>query len=174
MRTITSHYVFKQSISITQCRPPQLPENFSPYITRTFTRMKYSYSSLNAHLYPYNLVPSATCSCRTGDEDCFHFFYNCPFYDVQRERMIYDLTNLGVFDLRIDSLIFCERYYDPETALGIQRIMLRFIMSTGRFWLAASWPPRVVSLQAVQFLTISCLLICHDISIYWYFERRYI
>jgi hypothetical protein len=104
MRTITSHYVFKQSISITQCRPPQLPENFSPYITRTFTRMKYSYSSLNAHLYPYNLVPSATCSCRTGVEDCFHFFYNCPFYDVQSERMIYDLTNLGVFDLRIDSL----------------------------------------------------------------------
>jgi len=156
--------LFKQSITVRQRRPPILPLNFPPNITRTFTRMKHSCSSLNAHLYPYYLVTSSICCCHTGDEDCFHLLYNCPFYDVQRERIIYDLTNLGVIDLRIESLLFCETHYIPEIALAIKRIILRYIISTGRFWFwfAVPWSPHAVSKQAVhvQFIPIICILIC--------------
>jgi len=133
-RALTNLPLFKKAISNhDQDRPSLLFENYSPLITRNYTRLKFSCSNLNADLFRVNLVTSPTCACRTGIEDCFHFLYNCPYYDVQRELMINDLTNLGVIDLRVESLMICEIFYPPEIALEIQRIILKYIMRTGRF-----------------------------------------
>ena len=44
-------------------------------------------SSLNAHLYRKNIVPSPSCSCG-GFESVYHFFFQCPNYAAIRTRCL--------------------------------------------------------------------------------------
>ena len=50
-------------------------------------RLRMECSSLNAHLYRKNIVPSPTCSCG-GFESTHHFFFQCPNYAVTRRRYL--------------------------------------------------------------------------------------
>ena len=49
-------------------------------------RLRMECSSLNAHHYRKNIVPSPTCSCG-GFESTYHFF-QCPNYAVTRRRYL--------------------------------------------------------------------------------------
>ena len=46
-------------------------------------------SNLNAHLYNLHVVDNPFCLCSNSIvEDCKHFFFECPLYNVQRMKLI--------------------------------------------------------------------------------------
>ena len=132
IRTIPSLISFKRMI-----RPPVFPlpmlDESNRFSSIVFTRLKHDCSTLNEHLYRVNLVPSPLCECRTGSESVFHFFYDCPFYDRPRERLILELVSLDLHDLSIGFIFDATRHSCPELTISIQRSIYRFIVSSGRF-----------------------------------------
>ena len=92
-RTATTVSQFKRLIRQSPSSPPMLLE-LPRYSSILYSRLNYGCSSLNSDLFNSNLVPTPLCSCRTGIEDLFHFLYNCHFYDVIRENLVFELTEL--------------------------------------------------------------------------------
>ena len=79
-------------------------------------------------------MPSPQCDCGTGIEDLFHFLYNCPFYDVIRERLMFDLTALGLINISIPVLFDCDLHIDNSATIHrLQEALFRYIISTRRF-----------------------------------------
>jgi len=73
------------------------------------------------------------CRCKTGPEDCFHFFYDCPFFNLPRMKLMYDLDKLGLSDLSLPILLDCEMYVERPLIPRVQDAVLTFIKSTKRF-----------------------------------------
>ena len=131
-RSATSLYTFKRLI-----RPPEIPVpsilQLPRYPSVLYTRLACKCSSLNAHLFHANLALSAMCACNSGIEDNFHFFYNCPFYDTHRERLMYELDQLGLRDLSLPILLHSDVLVPKDTIPRIQSIVFRYILATRRF-----------------------------------------
>jgi hypothetical protein len=98
-----------------------------------YNRLKYGCSSLNAHLAESNIIPDATCACRLGAETLFHFMYDCPFYDVQREKLMFELIDLGLMDLSLAALFHCDMTIANDLIFSVQNLVFKYIQSTRRF-----------------------------------------
>ena len=62
-------------------------------------RLRMECSTLNAHLYRKNIVPSPSCIC-CGFESPYHFLFVCPKYTVARDMfLLKNLTNYTTHDL---------------------------------------------------------------------------
>ena len=103
------------------------------YTSILYSRLKYECSGLNAHLYKCNIIDSPACACRTGDEDVFHFIYQCPFYVVPREHLMFDLDRLGLENLSIPVLFNLDAQLAPDMVLRVQNLIYTFIRCTRRF-----------------------------------------
>ena len=131
-RSATNLRFFKMKI-----RP--LPVNTSSvlqnprYPSIKYTRIRNNCSALNAHLYHANLIASPMCDCNTGPENTFHFLYNCPFFDTERERLMLELDSLGLVDLSIPVLFQCDQHLDPPIIPSVQKAVFRYILNTKRF-----------------------------------------
>ena len=130
-RCATSISAFKRLIGVITPAIPILLEK-PRFASIIYSRLKCNCSSLNYHLFHSNLVDSPMCPCNTGPENTFHYLYNCPFYDVEREILMLDLDDIGLIDLSV--LFDCEAHNnDPAKILAIQSSLYRFIISTKRF-----------------------------------------
>ena len=98
-----------------------------------YTRIKCRSSSLNAHLFKCNLVPSPLCACHTGVEDTFHYMFNCPHYDTQREILMLNLDEIGLVNFPIEVLFDCETHLNAEIIHRVQAAVFKYIVSTHRF-----------------------------------------
>ena len=130
-RSATNLRFFKMKI-----RP--LPVNTSSvlqnprYPSIIYTRIRNNCSALNAHLYHANLIASPMCDCNTGPENTFHFLYNCPIFDTERERLMLELDSLGLVDLSIPVLFQCDQHLDPPIIPSVQKAVFRYILNTKR------------------------------------------
>ena len=115
----------------TLCELPRYPSVL-------YTRLRYGCSGLKADLFKANLIPDEICECRTGPETLFHFLYDCPFYDVTRDLLMFELNELGLTNLSIPFLFDCDNNLDSSLILNAQRAIFRFILSSRRF----SWACR--------------------------------
>ena len=129
-RCAVSIGIFKR---MTRAPAQEVPVLFNKprFASILYSRLKYNCSSLKSDLHHANLVDSPSCDCNTGIENLFHYLYNCPYYDVQREKLMYDLDRLGLTNLSIQVL------FNPDPELGnvftIQSCVYRYIISTNRF-----------------------------------------
>ena len=89
--------------------------------------MECGCSGLNSDLYYYD------CECHLGNETVFHFLYDCPFYDVQRERFMSQLNELGFTNLSIPYLFECDNHLDLEIVPKVQLVVFHYIISSNRF-----------------------------------------
>lgn len=102
------------------------------YTSIIYTRLKYECSSLNSHVHHANIIDSPICQCGNGPETNFHYFYDCPFHDVPREVLMYELDQLGLQNLSLPILLHCDRH-NPELSYRIQLAVYHYIHSTRRF-----------------------------------------
>ena len=87
IKTEPSVALFKYRLNNNLKKPPKYYDT-GPRIGQILhTRLRMECSSLNAHLYRKNIIPSPTCSCR-GFESIYHFFFQCPNYAVIRRRYL--------------------------------------------------------------------------------------
>ena len=50
-------------------------------------RIRMACSSINSDFYRKNIIPCSSCDC-LGFESAYHFFFECPNYNVTRERYL--------------------------------------------------------------------------------------
>ena len=132
-REASSLSTFKKLIKPPEIILPVLLE-IPRYPSILYSRLKYACSALNSHLHHANLVPSPLCSCNTGIEDLFHYLYNCPLYDHQRDLLMFELDEMGLLDLSIPVLFDMERHItDESTLFRAQASVFKYIVNTKRF-----------------------------------------
>ena len=87
IKTAPSVASFKYRLNNNLKKPPKYYDTGSRIGQILHARLRMECSSLNAHLYRKNIVPSPTCSCG-GFESTYHFFFQCPNYAVTRRRYL--------------------------------------------------------------------------------------
>lgn len=121
---------FKHRIKTVNGKPP----NYSVARDRAneiaFTRIKHNCSSLKADLFRVNIAPSALCNCGPVNETAEHYFFDCPLYEIARNRL---LTSIDVDPITINTLLYGHEQSTPETNIAIYKSVLQFIKDTGRF-----------------------------------------
>ena len=133
-RTCTTLGTFKTVIRHSNDRRAKIDLQELPrFASILYTKIQYSCSALMDHLYRYRIVDSPMCACHLANESTFHFFWDCPLYDVPRARLIHELTTLAVYDLTVNSLLNCARRYPAPLVMSIQKVVCKVIISSRRF-----------------------------------------
>ena len=133
-RRCTSFNMFKRLIA--PSRPALIALSNLSHLGRRgsilLTRLRNECSILNSHLFRSNLVMSPQCACNLGSETVFHYFWDCPFYDVCRETLVVRLSEIGILDWSINNLLYYENV--PHCLVAqVQKIVCSFIVCSGRF-----------------------------------------
>ena len=131
-RTCPSLSTFKRLINGGAYFIPSLLE-LPRYPSILYNRLKVGCSALNSDLQHANLIPDSMCRCRLGSETLFHFLYDCPFYDAQRELLMFTLNEIGLVNLSIPILFDCDNHLASETIPLVQRALYHYIISARRF-----------------------------------------
>ena len=116
VRTTTSLDTFKRLIRLALNRIPSLVE-LAWYPSILCNHLKYGCSALNFDLHHANLIPDSICECSIGTENLFHSLYNYSFYNVQREQLISELTELQLTHVSLPILFECDSYLASEMIL---------------------------------------------------------
>ena len=114
-------------------RMPALYSKMGRRAAILFTRLKCNCSSLNHHLSQIYLSDDVKCRCNLGAETTGHFIFDCPFYDVQRESLIYSLSQLDLPSFALNLLIERERIDNVDKCLEAQKVIQKFIIDSNRF-----------------------------------------
>ena len=63
-------------------------------------------SNLNAHLHNHFLISNPSCDlCANPYEDSYHFFLECPYYNIQRRSLVNYLNSLIGMPVAIEILL---------------------------------------------------------------------
>ena len=87
-------------------------------------------SNLMADLHKLH-VDSPQCSCMTGVEDNFHYFFKCPLYNLERIHLFNSIEPLC--NISIDTLLFGNNLLSLDVNVQIFTSVERFILETERF-----------------------------------------
>ena len=87
IKTAPSVASFKFRLNRDLHKPPKYFNSGSRQGQILHVRLRMECSSLNAHLYKKNIVPSTSCSCG-GFESTYHFFFKCSNYSLIRTRYL--------------------------------------------------------------------------------------
>ena len=98
-KTVPSVASFKYRLNRDLLKPPKYFNCGSRIGQIMHARLRMECSSLNAHLYRKNIVPSPSCSCG-GFESVYHFFFECPNYaDIRTRYLPNNLKDLNTNQL---------------------------------------------------------------------------
>jgi CRISPR/Cas system-associated endoribonuclease Cas2 len=56
-------------------------------VTPNFTTMVSGHGNIKSYLYKYNIIDSATCLCKKGEQTIDHIIYECEVVEQERERL---------------------------------------------------------------------------------------
>ena len=140
----------KNSISLSQFKSKLLkiirPEGNSVYnisdieSVRLLTKLRLRFSVLNEHKFRHNfdsLTPF--CACGNDMEDNEHFLLHCPQFDVMREHLFGQLSDIPGLNIDLDDKPLCDLllFVDSKNSVITNRIILEatisFIKNTKRF-----------------------------------------
>ena len=89
-------------------------------------------SSLKKNLFKLNIIENANCECGFENETCRHYFFDCPLYNTEREKLFTDFQNFN-FNLTLRNLLYGdENLTDENNVLAYLRIPI-FMKETKRF-----------------------------------------
>ena len=89
-------------------------------------QLRMKCSSLNDDLHSYiHVTDTPTCACGFRRETSKHFLLDCPLFQVERQDMLSDLSDLG-FKALISNLLFGNSEYSTETNLKAFNIIQNF------------------------------------------------
>ena len=97
------------------------------------TRIRHRSSSLKANLYGVNIIPSPACSCGAPIENADHYFFECPLYTNQRNKLFINLNRLQSNDADVAVLTAEFHNYDKGINRSIIQFAITFIKDSQRF-----------------------------------------
>jgi hypothetical protein len=122
---------FKQALKHNVVKPNPLyyvgPRKYAVHLAR----FRMNCSTLNKYLHKFKLIPSNTCSCNTGVEDAFHYFFACPNYIIQRNKLQTFVLQYAPFTMH--TLLEGSSDCSEEVNSCIVSSVLQYIEETGRF-----------------------------------------
>ena len=140
----------KNSLSLSQFKSKLLkiirPEGISVYNisdiegVRLLTKLRLRFSVLNEHKFRHNfdsLTPF--CACGNDKEDNEHFLLHCPQFDVMRQHLFGQLSDIPGLNIYLDDKPLCDLllFGDSKNSVNTNRIILEatisFIKNTKRF-----------------------------------------
>ena len=68
--------------------PPTLNTVGTKTLNTQHTRLRVGLTTLNAHLFQFQLTPSPSCSCGHKFEDTAHYILRCPKYTTHRSNLL--------------------------------------------------------------------------------------
>ena len=109
-------------------KPPKYFNSGTRHGQILHARLRMECSSLNAHLYKKNIVPSPSCLCG-GFESTYHYFFKCPNYSLIRSR--YLPNNLNEFSTN-DLLFGQPNLSETDNQILFSKVQ-DFILHSKRF-----------------------------------------
>lgn len=131
IRSIPSTSQFKSSV---RNLPPK-PLNYLSAGERKFniilTRLRHRSSSLKSDLFNINIIDNRNCSCGAEVENAEHYFFECPLYDVERDRLFRSLPqNYNItFDFIVNGCATLSYESNKYNIISV----LKFIRDSRRF-----------------------------------------
>ena len=123
-------------------RPPPKPiYGIHDHVSlRNLFQLRVGLSKLRHHKRRHNFLdtPSDQCLCKTGVEDCGHFFLLCPFYNSHR-TILQTKVNGILFKSGINLVLTSEIYLYGHKSLSVNYnhdlllATLEFIVKSNRF-----------------------------------------
>ena len=123
-------------------RPPPKPIYgiHDPVTLRNLFQLRLGLSKLRHHKKRHNFLdtPSDHCLCKTGIEDCDHFFLVCPFYNSHRTVLRTNVNGI-LFKNGINIVVTSEIYLYGHESLSdndnhdLLLASLEFIVKSNRF-----------------------------------------
>ena len=131
VRSIESRNALRRNLNINRrkCNPFFLLGQRKLNIILARIRMRCS--ELNQHLFDLHIIPNPNCQC--GDiESTFHFFTQCPNYDINRTRLV---NQFNVLEVDFDLDVLLHGCGNDESNVIIIRAVDEFVTGTRRFTL---------------------------------------
>ena len=132
LRSIRCIHSFKYHIKGQSLNVPILCE-YPRMTSILYNRLKYKCSALKSDLHDAHIIDNNICDCRLSPETLFHFIYDCPFYDVPREILMFELDELGLIDVSLNILFHCDNAIEADLVLPVQKCVFRYINASRRF-----------------------------------------
>jgi hypothetical protein len=99
-------------------------------------RMRMGCSLLNHDLYMnIHVLPSPACACGYYDETVMHYFYSCPTFNTERNKMKIKLQARGILWNKniVNILLYGDKTYTYNLNVKIFDIVHEFMAATKRF-----------------------------------------
>ena len=91
IRDSLSLHIFKSKLKATLLATDTVPEFYlhgDRFANICHTQLRLGFSRLNSHLHKINILPDPSCACSYPTEDSKHFLLFCPYYIVQRNKLL--------------------------------------------------------------------------------------
>ena len=95
------------------------------------SQLRMKCSNLKAHLFSLHVVDSPHCVCMGGIEDCFHFFFKCPLYISERNKLFDNVQH--ICDVSLEVLLNGKSTLSLDKNCEITRHVETYISDTARF-----------------------------------------
>lgn len=95
------------------------------------TQLRLKCSNLKSHLVLLHVSDDPVCLCNFDIEDNYHFFFICPLYHIERQKMLNDLRN--ICNVTLDIVLYGSSNLDLATNKKIFSIVQTYIEKSCRF-----------------------------------------
>ena len=134
IRNVDSLSKFKDKIKITVQQPIKQHELVyfgNRYLAVLHTRLRLGCSQLNEHLFRIGIKDSPKCICSNENEDVWHFFFVCPLFSIQRNKLHTSVTSIAPFTL--ETVLYGSPDGNHSQNSIIFQAVHEFIKDTSRF-----------------------------------------
>ena len=110
-----------------------------PAGVKLLSRLKFSH--LNEHKFRHNFKDalSPMCDCGSKTETTDHFFLRCPFFAINKQKLLHDLLKIDPSlrnlkdELLLDMILYGSGKYNDTVNKEILLHIISFINNTKRF-----------------------------------------
>ena len=112
-----------------------------PAGVKLLSRLRLKFSHLNEHKFRHNFKDalSPMCDCGSKTETTDHFFLRCPFFAINKQKLLHDLLKIDPSlrnlkdELLLDMILYGSGKYNDTVNKEILLHTISFINNTKRF-----------------------------------------
>ena len=93
-------------------------------------QLRLNCSKLNSHLHSLHVLDDPSCPCGSDNEDIYHYFYICPLFTNQRQRLLHSIRNFNITDWQM--LLYGNTNLDLDQNAMLFKFVHEYIENTGR------------------------------------------
>ena len=131
IRNSPSLSIFKSKLNSQVATKNELFEVGDRKVNILHARLRMECSSLNGHLYKNHIIDTPKCQCGDINEDNYHYFFVCPKFIRERDKLHNVIIQKGPFTLK--TVLTGMDNADLSTNIMIMKAVQNYIVETKRF-----------------------------------------